>query len=69
MNLFVHLIGESGDGKTRVLNAAKELVAPNTERVPVPVRSIRSDPTVQMRRIRSRYWISGCGEEGCMGNP
>ncbi|MCV7194117.1 hypothetical protein [Mycolicibacterium brumae] len=32
LNLFVHLIGDSGDGKTRVLNVARELLPPNADR-------------------------------------
>ncbi|MFZ2240263.1 MAG: hypothetical protein WAV90_12040 [Gordonia amarae] len=32
LNLYVHLIAESGEGKSRVLNAAADIVEPNTDR-------------------------------------
>lgn len=43
LNFFVHLIDDSGEGKTRVMNAAKVLVPPNVDRYGTDTTTLKPD--------------------------
>lgn len=43
LNMFVHMVEDSGEGKTRVLNAAKTLVPPNVDRYGTDTTSLKPD--------------------------